>query len=123
MYPSEKKNEHTYKLLITMKKLILSIVMVLGIVTITQSQSSLASTSTEDAPTTPTQVAQDDYSEVKVSDLPQAVKDAVAKDLEDTIITQAFANKKGVFKLVVTTTNKEAKTLFINRKGEWIKEK
>ena len=123
MYPNEKKNEHTYKLLTTMKKLILSIVMVLGIVTITQSQSSLASTSTEDAPTTPTQVAQDDYSEVKVSDLPQAVKDAVAKDLEDTIITQAFANKKGVFKLVVTTTNKEAKTLFINRKGEWIKEK
>ena len=105
-----------------MKKLVLVTAMVLGTLTTTNAQSSLAGTSTEEAPTTLTQVSQDDYREVKISELPQAVKDAVAKDLEEAVVSKAFANEKGEFKLVVTAANgKEAKTLHINSKGEWIK--
>lgn len=65
---------------------------------------------------------QDDYKEVSVSNLPQAIKDAVAKDLEDAVVTKAYANEKGEFKLVVTTGDKLSKTLFANSKGQWIKE-
>ena len=105
-----------------MKKLVLVTAMVLATITITNAQSSVASTSTEEAPTTLTQVSQDDFSEVKISELPQAVKDAVAKDLEGAVVSKAFANKKGEFKLVVSTAgSKEAKTLYVNSNGEWIK--
>ena len=105
-----------------MKKLVLVTAMVMGTLTITNAQSSVASTSTEEAPTTFTQVSQDDFSEVQVSELPQAVKDAVAKDLEQAVVSKAFVNKKGEFKLVVSQAgNKEAKTLYINSKGEGIK--
>lgn len=65
---------------------------------------------------------QDDYKEVSASNLPQAIKDAVAKDLEDAIVVKAYANQKGEFKLVVTTGDKLSKTLFANSKGQWRKE-
>ena len=65
--------------------------------------------------------SQDDYKEVKVSELPQAVKEAIAKDLEGAVVSKAYANKKGEFKLVVTTADKLSQTLYANSKGQWIK--
>lgn len=100
-----------------MRKLIIALAIAFGTLTITNAQSS--------SPETPTkaQVAsvQDDYTEVKASELPQAVKDAIAKDLEGAVVSKAYANKKGEFKLVVITTGKMSKILFVNAKGEWIK--
>jgi len=101
----------------TMRKLIIALAIAFGTLTVTNAQSS--------SPDTPTkaQVAsvQDDYKEVKVSELPQAVKDAIAKDLEGAIVSKAYANQKGEFKLVVTTADNASKTIFANEKGEWIK--
>ncbi len=100
-----------------MRKLIIALAIAFGTLTVTNAQSSSSDTPTK------AQVAsvQDDYKEVNVSDLPQAVKDAFAKDLEGVVVSQAYANQKGEFKLVVTTTNDVSKILFANEQGEWIK--
>jgi len=100
-----------------MKKLIIALAIAFGTLTVTNAQSSSSETPTK----AQTASVQDDYKEVKVSELPQAVKDAVAKDLEGAIVSTAYANGKGEFKLVVTTADKLSKTLYANSKGEWIK--
>ncbi|MEM7185458.1 MAG: hypothetical protein AAF466_02270 [Bacteroidota bacterium] len=101
-----------------MRKLMIAIAIAFGTLTVTNAQSSSLET--------PTKVRkasmQDDYKEVKVSELPQAVKDAVAKDLEGAVVSKAYTNAKGEFKLVVTTSDAKSKTLFANSQGEWIKE-
>jgi len=99
-----------------MKNTIVALAIALGTLTVTYAQSSSSETPTK------AQYAsvQDGYKEVKVSELPQAVKDAVAKDLEDMIVSKAYSNGKGEFKLVVTTPDKLSKTLYANSKGEWI---
>ncbi len=100
-----------------MKKLFIAMTFALGTLTIINAQSSTA-----EAPTDKVQVvAQDDFKEVQVSELPQAVKEAIAKDLEGAVVSKAYANEKGEFKLVVTTPDKSNKTLFANKLGEWIK--
>lgn len=100
-----------------MKKLIVATAILLGALTSMNAQSSVQETSSKE------QVAasQDDYKEVKVSELPQAVKEAIAKDLEGAVVSKAYANKKGEFKLVVTTADKLSQTLYANSKGQWIK--
>ncbi len=105
------------KNLISMKKLIIATAVILGTLTSINAQSSFKETPSK------AQVAssQDGYKEVKTSELPQAVKDAIAKDLEGAIVSKAYANEKGEFKLVVTTPDKLSKTLYANSKGEWIK--
>ena len=100
-----------------MKKLMIAAAIILVTLTSINAQSSVQDTPSK------AQVAssQDDYKEVKVSELPQAVKDAIAKDLEGATVSKAYANEKGEFKLVVTTADKLSKTLYANSKGEWIK--
>ncbi len=100
-----------------MKKLMIAVAILVGTLTSINAQSSFKETPSK------AQVAssQDDYKEVKVSELPQAVKDAIAKDLEGVVVSKAYANEKGEFKLIVTTTDKLSKTLYANSKGEWIK--
>ncbi len=113
-----KPNLETPQELSAMRKLMFAIAIVFGTLTITNAQSS--------SPETPTKAllasVQDDYKEVNVSELPQAVKDAIAKDLEGAVVSKAYTNGKGEFKLVVTTADEMSKTLFINKKGEWKKE-
>ncbi|MDC8002751.1 hypothetical protein POV27_01685 [Aureisphaera galaxeae] len=100
-----------------MKKLMIATAIIMVSLTSINAQSSLKESPSK------AQVAssQDDYKEVKVSELPQAVKDAIAKDLEGATVSKAYANEKGEFKLVVTTADKLSKTLYANNKGEWIK--
>ncbi len=100
-----------------MKKLIVATAIVLGALTSVNAQSSVQETQTKEQ----VAAAQDDYKEVKVSELPQAVKEAIAKDLEGAVVSKAYANKKGEFKLVVTTADKLSQTLYANSKGQWIK--
>ena len=100
-----------------MRKLIIAIAIAFGTLTVTNAQSS-----SPDTPTKALQASvQDDYTEVNVSDLPQALKDTIAKDLEGAVVSQAYSNLKGEFKLVVTTADDVSKILFANEKGEWIK--
>src|SRR5690606_6657269 len=67
-----------------------------------------------------TDVAQD-YKEVKASEVPQTVQDAVAKDFSGATISKAYVNANGEYKIQLATADKKAATVYANAKGEWIK--
>lgn len=64
---------------------------------------------------------QDEYKEIKVSELPTAITDAFAKDFPGGTIDKAFVNSEKKYKLEVTTAETST-TLYANEKGEWIEE-
>lgn len=120
-----------------MKKLILSTAIVLGGLTAVTAQSdkevtamneqkSAALTHVEEK----VEAAQDlklsanavqDFKEVKASELPEAVQNAVANDFDGATISKAYVNAKGDYKIELTTADAKKATVYANAKGEWIK--
>jgi len=62
----------------------------------------------------------DEYTEIKVTELPTAVTDALKKAHSDAVIAKAFKNEKSEYKLEVTVGGK-TETLYANADGTWIK--
>ncbi len=62
-----------------------------------------------------------DYKEVKASEVPQNVQDAVAKDFSGATISKAYVNANGEYKIQLATADKKAATVYANAKGEFIK--
>ncbi|SRX52317.1 hypothetical protein [Aequorivita sp. CIP111184] len=123
-----------------MKKLILSTAILLGGLTAATAQTEKEPTAMNEQKQTAveTQVetrieaAQDaetvaiaapiqDYKEVKTSEVPQTVQDAVAKDFSGATISKAYVNANGEYKIQLATADKKAATVYANAKGEWIK--
>ena len=127
-----------------MKKLILSAAIVLGGLTAVTAQTEKETTAKNEQKQTAVEAqvesrmdaAQDaeadvatpvvaapvqDYKEVKASEVPQTVKDAVAKDFSGATVSKAYVNAKGEYKLDLATADKKASTVYANKKGEWIK--
>ncbi|MEH6763608.1 MAG: hypothetical protein V7655_03825 [Aequorivita antarctica] len=123
-----------------MKKLILSTAIVLGGLTAVTAQTDKEPTAmneqkqtaveaqvetrieaAQDAETTIVAAPVQDYKEVKASEVPQAVQDAVAKDFSGATISKAFVNANGEYKIQLATADKKAATVYANAKGEWIK--
>ncbi len=96
----------TYGRVSAMRNLVFAIAIVFGTLTVTNAGSSSSETPTKALLASD----QDDYKEVIVSELPQAVKDARAKDLKGAIVSMAYTNRKGEFKLVVTTSDESSWT-------------
>ena len=67
-----------------------------------------------------TDVAQD-YKEVKASEVPKTVQDAVAKDFSGATISKAYVNAQGDYKIELATADAKKATVYANAKGEWIK--
>jgi hypothetical protein len=122
-----------------MKKLILSTAIVLGGLTAATAQDKEPTAMNEqkqtaveaqvesrieaaqDAETAEVAVPVQDYKEVKASEVPQAVKDAVAKDFSGATISKAAVNAKGEYKIELATADAGKETVYANTKGEWIK--
>ncbi|MFB9077657.1 hypothetical protein ACFFLS_00890 [Flavobacterium procerum] len=98
-----------------MKNLFLSAAIVLGGLT------SFASTSPISNTIVKTISIQDDYTEVKIAEVPVAVTDALKKAYPDAVLTKAFKNAKSEYKLEVTVGDKTG-NLFANADGTWIKQ-
>ncbi len=62
-----------------------------------------------------------DYKEVKATEVPAAVQEALKADFEGATISKAYVNAKGEYKIDLATTDKKAATVYANAKGEWIK--
>jgi len=120
-----------------MKRLILSTAIVLGGLTAVTAQSDKEVTAmNEQKSAALTQVeekveaAQDlklsanavqEFKEVKASELPEAVQNAVANDFDGATISKAYVNAKGDYKIELTTADAKKATVYANAKGEWIK--
>ena len=66
--------------------------------------------------TTQTAIAQDDFSEIETSDLPEAV----STDYPSGSISKAYVNKQEQYKLEVTLEDGTTGTLYADKDGNWI---
>jgi len=97
-----------------MKNLFLSAAIILGGLT------SFASTSPVSNTIVKTISIQDEYTEIKLEEVPAAVTDALKKAYPDAVLSKAYKNAKSEYKLDVTVGDKVG-SLFANADGSWIK--
>ncbi|MBS7256506.1 hypothetical protein [Flavobacterium branchiicola] len=97
-----------------MKNLFLSAAIVLGGLTSFASTSPIATTIVK------TISIQDEYTEIKLEEVPSAVTDALKKAYPDAVLSKAFKNTASQYKLDVTVGDKVG-SLYANADGTWIK--
>lgn len=97
-----------------MKNLFLSAAIVLGSLT------SFASTSPITNSIVKTISIEDEYTEIKLEELPAPIAESLKKAYPDAVITKAYKNEKAEYKLDVTVGDKVG-NLFANADGTWIK--
>ncbi|MFB9077658.1 hypothetical protein ACFFLS_00885 [Flavobacterium procerum] len=96
-----------------MKNLFLSAAIVLGSLT------SFASTSPVSNTIVKTITVADEYTEIKLEELPAAISESLKKAYPSAVITKAYKNEKSEYKLDVTVGDKVG-NLFANADGTWI---
>ena len=97
-----------------MKNLFLSAAIVLGGLT------SFASTSPITNTIVKTISIQEEYTEIKLEEVPAAITDALKKAYPDAVLSKAYKNARSQYKLDVTVGDKVG-SLFANADGSWIK--
>jgi hypothetical protein len=97
-----------------MKNLFLSAAIVLGSLT------SFASTSPVSNTIAKTVSIQDEYTEIKLEEVPAPIAEALKKAYPDAVLSKAYKNAKSEYKLDVTVGDKVG-SLFANADGTWIK--
>ncbi|MCK0146312.1 hypothetical protein MWU78_11710 [Arenibacter sp. F26102] len=65
-------------------------------------------------------VAQDDFSEIETSNLPEAVATAVSTDYASATISKAYVNKQEQYKMEVTLEDGTTGTIYADKDGNWI---
>ena len=96
-----------------MKKLILSAAIVLG---------SLSSFATSQTPLTNLailKVAQEEYKEISLDQVPEAIKTALTKAYPDATIDKAYVSEAKEYKIEITNGEQKG-SLFADEKGNWI---
>ncbi|MGQ7945672.1 hypothetical protein [Flavobacterium sp. WC2509] len=97
-----------------MKNLFLSAAIVLGGLT------SFASTSPISSTIVKTISIADEYTEIKLEEVPTAITDALKKAYPDGVLSKAYKNEKSEYKLDVTVGDKVG-SLYAKADGTWIK--
>lgn len=64
--------------------------------------------------------AQDDFSEIATSELPEAVTAAVSKNYPTATIDKAYVNESKQYKLEVSLEDGTSGTLYADESGNWI---
>ncbi|WP_394748433.1 hypothetical protein [Spongiimicrobium salis] len=64
--------------------------------------------------------AQDEYTEIETSALPEAVTKAVAKNYPTATINKAYINKEEHYKLEVSLEDGTTGTLYADKDGNWL---
>jgi len=62
----------------------------------------------------------DDFKEIKTSELPAAVTDALKKDFATATLNNAYVNDKQEYKLKITVDGAES-VVYADKDGNWIK--
>jgi uncharacterized protein YdeI (BOF family) len=100
-----------------MKKLILSAAIILG------SFSAFAQQSTppkSEVTTQAVQTTKDGFTEIKLEEVPEAVKSALTKAYPTAILNKAFINEKKEYELQIKVGEREG-SVYADATGAWIK--
>ncbi len=101
-----------------MKKLIFAAVLSLGSLTAFAQDAEAAQADATEVVT----AAQDDYSEIAVEELPEAVTAAVEKNYPTATINKAYVNEAKQYKLEVALEDGTSGTLYADENGNWIEQ-
>jgi hypothetical protein len=96
-----------------MKNLFLSAAIVLGTLTTFASVTPKTNTTVKEIS------VQDEYTEIKVEELPSAISDALKKAYPDAVLNKVYKNASSQYRLDVTVGDKTG-SLFANADGTWI---
>ena len=96
-----------------MKKLIILAALILGSLTSFASTPIISSINTIN-------IVQEEYTEIKNEELPEAVQSDLKKSYPDATIDKAYVNAKKEYKIDITVGNQKA-TVFADVNGNWIK--
>jgi hypothetical protein len=99
-----------------MKKVMLVAVMCLGTMTAFAQEEE----ATAEAVATEVEATQDEFAEVAVAELPEAVTAAVAKNYPTATIGKAYVNEAAQYKLEVSLEDGTSGTLYADAEGNWI---
>jgi hypothetical protein len=97
-----------------MKKLIVSAAIVLG------SFSTFATPILNANEALQTVNMQEEYTEIKLEEVPTAVKEALKKAYPEAVLDKAYVNAKKEYKIDITVGDKKG-SLFADELGNWIK--
>ncbi len=97
-----------------MKNLFLSAAIVLGSFTSFASASPISNTIVK------TISIEEEYTEIKLEEVPAAITEALKKAYPEAVINKAYKNEKSEYKIEVTVGDKVG-SLFANADGSWIK--
>jgi hypothetical protein len=61
-----------------------------------------------------------DYTEVAVDELPDAIKTALERDYAGAEVNKAYINEEGEYKLEVTLSDDTTQELYVDAEGNWI---
>lgn len=98
-----------------MKKLILSAAIILGSFTAFAQQATPPK-----SPEQPVQTAPNTFTEIKLEEVPEAVKSALVKAYPTAILNKAFINERKEYELQVKVGDREG-SLYADATGAWIK--
>ncbi|EIA09237.1 hypothetical protein [Flavobacterium frigoris] len=98
-----------------MKKLVLSVAVLLG------SLSTFAAIAPVQNSVLKVITIADEYTEIKIEELPVAVTDALRTAYPDAVISKAFVNENKEYRIDIKTGDQEG-SLFADAKGKWIQQ-
>ena len=100
-----------------MKKIIFLAALALGSLTSFAQAEEMQSATSEEVV-----VVQDDYTEIALDELPQAITEAVAKNYPTATINKAYVNEAKQYKLEVALEDGTTGTLYSDENGNWIEQ-
>ncbi len=65
-------------------------------------------------------IATEDFEEISVAEVPQAVTDAVSKNFPTANLDKAYTNEKKQYKLVLSLEDGTQGTVYADEEGNWI---
>lgn len=65
-------------------------------------------------------IVEDNFKEIKTSELPAAVSDVLKKDFPTATLNKAYVNDKAEYKLKITVEGAES-VVYADKDGNWIK--
>ncbi|PJB12661.1 MAG: hypothetical protein CO119_05615 [Flavobacteriales bacterium CG_4_9_14_3_um_filter_40_17] len=65
-------------------------------------------------------MAQEEFKEIELSEVPDAIYSSLAADNPEWKLTKAYVDEKEIYKLEVQSNQGETSTLYADKEGKWI---
>ncbi len=103
-----------------MKTLFLLGALTIGGLTINAQDASLSQNGIVHNQVNKTIIVGDEFSEIAVSEVPQVVKDAIAKNYPTATLEKAYTNEEKQYKLLLSLEDGTEGTLYADEDGNWL---